>query len=326
MDARGGVVGLGRKAHPPGIGGGHQALPGEGGGLAVVVYLLLADLHLLRPVLAQLAGRGLPQALQHRAAGQLRRPAVQVRAGGGGGRGGVGHLGRAGGLQAHPLPVDGEGAGGHLAQLAVHPLPHLHRPGGQAHAAVGVHVHQGPGLVEGLVGEGDAEAHGHQGQALLGQEVGAVELRHLPAPLLQMVAGLGRLPAAAGLPAVEALPVRQHVPVAQQVPLLHRRRAQAQGLGQARRWPPPSPAWPAARRSRGRPCWRAGWSGSRPRWPARWGCGSCPWRGTGCAPGSRWTGRPCSRSSGRSSPGRPAGARRRPPPGGNPRSRGGACR
>ena len=60
MNARGGVVGLGRKAHPPGIGGGHQALPGQGGGLAIVVYLLLADLHLLRPVLAQLAGRGLP--------------------------------------------------------------------------------------------------------------------------------------------------------------------------------------------------------------------------------------------------------------------------
>ena len=69
--------------------------------------------------------------------------------------------------------------GGNIEHLGVDALPHLHRPGADADAAVGVDVDQGRGLVEEGAGERDPKAHRHHGDAPLDQGVRAIELRDL---------------------------------------------------------------------------------------------------------------------------------------------------
>ena len=139
VEARGGVVSLGREVHALDVGAGDELLPGQP----------VAAVHDTQP-LAQLA------------TGELGGAAVEVGAGAGGGGRCVGH-GRGACLRdRHARGLDGQGARRDEAQLLGHALPHLDGSRGHVHGAVGVDVHQGAGLVEDLVREGDAEAGRHQ--------------------------------------------------------------------------------------------------------------------------------------------------------------------
>ena len=66
----------------------------------------------------------------------------------------------------------------HLGHLGVQTLAHLGAAVVHEHRSVGVDVHQGPGLVQVRQVEGDAELHGHQGQALLEHRVDPIEPVH----------------------------------------------------------------------------------------------------------------------------------------------------
>ena len=92
--------------------------------------------------------------------------AVEVGAGGGGGRRGVRHLagGRRGDL--HAVDIDLEAVGQHLRHLGVEALAHLGAAMVQVDRAVLIDMHQRARLVEGGHGEGDAEFHRRQRDAL----------------------------------------------------------------------------------------------------------------------------------------------------------------
>ena len=112
--------------------------------------------------------------------------AVEVRAAGGGGGGGVGHLVGAGGGDAHRLHVQRKFPGHHLADLGMQPLAHLGAAVVDLHAAVGIDMEQGAGLVEVLGGEGDAELHRGQRQAALDHGAARIEVadRLSPCPVV----------------------------------------------------------------------------------------------------------------------------------------------
>ena len=98
--------------------------------------------------------------------GVLRRHAVEVGTGGGGGRGGVGHLGGRRRGDLHPVEVDLEAVGDHLRHLGVEALPHLGAAVVEMDRAVVIDVHQRAGLIVPGGGEADAELDRREGDAL----------------------------------------------------------------------------------------------------------------------------------------------------------------
>ena len=240
-DPRSGIVSLGGQTHPACIGRPHEGPPRQVGRLALprdpplrnldVRWSAVAGTRLTGGAGLELRGGNLAQALQDGPAGQLGGLAVEIRSRGGSGGGGVGHPERARALHPDQGRLDRKHTGGHGVDLGFDPLAHFHAPRGHDHAPVGVHVHESTTLVQGRVGERDAEADRHQGQALLLQAMGAVELLHPAAAPLQGVPVDRLLPAAAGPAAPGGHSVRKAVPLAQQVLLLYHRRGNPEGPG-----------------------------------------------------------------------------------------------
>ena len=115
------------------------------------------------------------QALADLARRVLRGLAVQVAAGRGGGRRGVGHLLRVGRGAAHRLERHAEFVRHHLRDLRVQALAHFGAAVVHEDRAVVVDVHQRAGLVEVLDVERDAELHRRERQAALEHRAGRVE-------------------------------------------------------------------------------------------------------------------------------------------------------
>ena len=82
------------------------------------------------------------------ACGILRGAAVQVGASGGGGGRGVGHLAGVAGRGQHALECNAQLVGDDLRDLGVQSLAHLGATVVHLHAAIGVDMDQGTGLVE----------------------------------------------------------------------------------------------------------------------------------------------------------------------------------
>ena len=92
-------------------------------------------------------------------AGIERCHSVEIGAGGGRRRRGVGHLGGGGRRDLDHVEIDLEGLCHHLGDLDVEALAHLGAAMVHAHRTVGIDVHQRAGLVLPAIGEGDAELH-----------------------------------------------------------------------------------------------------------------------------------------------------------------------
>ena len=171
--AGGGVEAVGPELHPRHVGLDHQ--------LAKAHRLRRADAH--RAVGEAHVGGGHRVALGGEGGEPiadlprrvLRRLAVEVAAGRGGGGRGVGDLVRVGGGRAHHLEVDAELVRHHLRDLGVEALAHLGAAVVHQHRAVAVHVHQRAGLVEVDEVERDAELHRREGEAALEDLAAGVE-------------------------------------------------------------------------------------------------------------------------------------------------------
>ncbi len=104
--------------------------------------------------------------------------AVEIRAGGSGGRGGIGHLVGAGGGDANLRDGDREHVRHHLRHLDVEPLPHLGAAMIDLDRAVRIDMDQRAGLVEMRGGEADPEFDGGERYAFLEDRAVRVERFH----------------------------------------------------------------------------------------------------------------------------------------------------
>ena len=145
----------------------------------------------------------------------MRRPAIQVGAGGGRGRRGVRHLRRAGRGDAHAVDVDAEDLGHHLRDLDEQALPHLGAAMVQADRAVGVDMHQRAGLVQVRHAEGDAEGQREACRARAAGS-GCVALKAAISARRRVPVGIGRAlgPDAADQVAFQRLAIGRLVAVA----------------------------------------------------------------------------------------------------------------
>ncbi len=108
------------------------------------------------------------------------RHAVEVRAGGGSCRRGVGHLVGHRRGNANLIRVNTEFLGNHLRNLHVEPLPHLGSAMVYRDRPVRIDMHQCTSLVEMLEGEGNAELYRVKRDTAFHILVGRIELRNLP--------------------------------------------------------------------------------------------------------------------------------------------------
>ncbi len=137
----------------------------------------------------RLARKG-DEPLLDRARGSLRRHAVQVGTGRGGGRGRVRHLARIGCSDADGRKRQPELRGHHLRDLDMHALPHLGSAVIEQHRSVGIHLDERASLVECGGRERDAELDGRERKPALDYCVVRVPLCNGMAALTIGAAGL----------------------------------------------------------------------------------------------------------------------------------------
>ena len=111
------------------------------------------------------------QVVAHSGGGKLGGAAVQVGARGGGGGRGVGDFAGVAGGDQHPLKWNPQFIGHDLRHLGVQTLTHLGAAVVHLHAAVQVHMHQRPGLVEERGGERNAKLHRREGHTALDHRI-----------------------------------------------------------------------------------------------------------------------------------------------------------
>ena len=182
------------------------------------------------------------------------------------------------------LDRHGEDVRHHLGDLDHQPLAHFGAAMVQVDRAVGIDQHQRAGLVEMGGGEADPELHRGQREALLEDVVAGVERLHRGAAR-GIARAFGQLGDQLRRDIVGDLHViGRHVAAgAVEIGLADVERIAAELRRRSRPSPARSPSSPAARRSRGRRCWRrcgssAGARRSRPR-ADNSNCRRGTWRG-----------------------------------------------
>ena len=128
--------------------------------------------------------------------------AVQMGRDAGCGGGEVGRTRGVGAFDTNPLCREPQHLGRRPAVLEVHALPHLHRPGAEADAAVAAEMNERLTLAQRGMGEGDPEGQRQAGQPLLVHLIGGIEVGDAPLPTRQIVAGPGLLPTGVGAAAI----------------------------------------------------------------------------------------------------------------------------
>ena len=124
------------------------------------------------------------QVAAHFLRGVLRGAAIQVGATAGGGGAGIGHFAGVAGGDLHLRQRHAQLVGHDLCHFGVQSLAHFGAAVVHLHAAVGVDMHQRPGLVEQRSGEADAKLDRGDGQAALQHRVFCIPIRNGCQPLL----------------------------------------------------------------------------------------------------------------------------------------------
>ena len=183
-----------RQADPSAISGQYQPLPIVVRWLAAHINQFIADSNSCYVSVEFLSRHGL-QSVKNIGTGNLDSASIQVGGGAGSRWGCVGNAIRAGRLDFYSLRLNGKYLCRHLQHLGIYALPHFNGTRTDAHAPVGVHMHQRPRLIHPGIGERDAETNRHQGQSFFVKYIGGIESHYLRTGCLNLIPGNGFIPA-----------------------------------------------------------------------------------------------------------------------------------
>ena len=231
IQIRRGVITVRRQIHAAEIRLLHQLAPGHAGVVTAVLHRLVGNLDALPVGHIQLLRRHAFQPVENLPDGDQRGVAVQHRSGAGRAGRHVGHPRGVGGLDADTLRPDAQRQRGNACEIGAQPLAHFYAAGGDADAAVGVHMHQRTGLIQKCGCERNAETHRHERIALFDFEMRVIECLHALADGRQVVGRHSLIPGAAGAAPFRALAVRERIALLQQILALNLFPRQVQRLG-----------------------------------------------------------------------------------------------